>query len=90
MWEEYLKVIPEGERDEMVSAYYRRLTSEDEQVRLEAAHAHFKRWARSKCLFSPSRALCNDASENLFSKLLLVAIRLWQGLQATFGRSRRE
>ncbi len=39
VWEEYLKVIPEGERGDMVSAYYRRLTSEDEQVRLEAARA---------------------------------------------------
>jgi proline iminopeptidase len=39
VWEEYLKVIPEEERGDMVSAYYRRLTSEDEQVRLEAARA---------------------------------------------------
>ncbi len=39
VWEEYLKVIPEDERADMVSAYYRRLTSEDEQVRLEAARA---------------------------------------------------
>jgi len=39
VWEEYLKVIPEDERDDMVSAYYRRLTSDDEQVRLEAARA---------------------------------------------------
>src|SRR5215210_7978559 len=39
VWEEYLKVIPESERDDMVSAYYRRLTSEDEAVRLEAARA---------------------------------------------------
>jgi proline iminopeptidase len=39
VWEEYLKVIPEEERGDMVSAYYRRLTSEDERVRLEAARA---------------------------------------------------
>ncbi|HEU4596765.1 MAG TPA: prolyl aminopeptidase [Pyrinomonadaceae bacterium] len=39
VWEEYLKVIPEEERGDMVSAYYRRLTSDDEQVRLEAARA---------------------------------------------------
>lgn len=39
VWEEYLKVIPESERADMVSAYYRRLTSEDESVRLEAARA---------------------------------------------------
>lgn len=39
VWEEYLKVIPEAERSDMVSAYYRRLTSEDESIRLEAARA---------------------------------------------------
>jgi len=39
VWEEYLKVIPENERDDMVSAYYRRLTSNDEKVRVEAARA---------------------------------------------------
>jgi len=39
VWEEYEKVIPEGERGDFVSAYYKRLTSEDEQVRLEAARA---------------------------------------------------
>ncbi|HCX31216.1 MAG TPA: prolyl aminopeptidase, partial [Blastocatellia bacterium] len=39
VWEEYLQVIPEAERADMVSAYYRRLTSEDESVCLEAARA---------------------------------------------------
>jgi proline iminopeptidase len=39
VWEEFLKVIPETERHDMVSAYYRRLTSDDEQVRVEAARA---------------------------------------------------
>ena len=39
VWEEYLKVIPEAERADMVSAYYRRLTSDDESVRVEAARA---------------------------------------------------
>lgn len=39
VWEEYLKVIPEAERADMVSAYHRRLTSEDESVRVAAARA---------------------------------------------------
>ena len=38
-WEQYLEVIPEAERDDMLGAYYRRLTSDDETVRLEAARA---------------------------------------------------
>src|SRR5882762_6483872 len=39
VWEEFVKVIPESERDDMVSAYYRRLTGDDEQARIEAARA---------------------------------------------------
>ena len=38
-WEHYIKVIPEAERTDMLGAFHRRLTSEDESVRLEAARA---------------------------------------------------
>ncbi len=38
-WEKYLAPIPEVERGDIISAYHRRLTSEDESVRLEAAQA---------------------------------------------------
>ncbi len=38
-WEHYLAPIPEAERGDMIAAYHRRLTSEDETVRLEAAKA---------------------------------------------------
>jgi proline iminopeptidase len=55
VWEEYLKVIPEAERADMVSAYHRRLTSEDDAVRLEAARA-WSIWegSTSKLFFDPS------------------------------------
>ncbi len=39
VWEQYLQVIPEAERGDMLSAYYRRLTSADDVVRIEAARA---------------------------------------------------
>lgn len=39
VWEQYLNVIPEAERADMLSAYHRRLTSDDEAVRVEAARA---------------------------------------------------
>jgi proline iminopeptidase len=39
VWEEYEKVVPVEERGDFVGAYYRRLTSEDPAVRLEAARA---------------------------------------------------
>lgn len=39
LWEEYVKPIPENERHDFVTAYYKRLTSPDAQVRKTAAHA---------------------------------------------------
>ncbi len=39
VWEEYEKIIPAEERGDFVGAYHRRLTSEDPDVRLEAARA---------------------------------------------------
>jgi len=38
-WEQYLAPVPESERDDMVSAYYRLLTNDDELTRLKAARA---------------------------------------------------
>ncbi|MBD2081209.1 prolyl aminopeptidase [Leptolyngbya sp. FACHB-17] len=38
-WEQYLAPIPPEERDDMVSAYYRRLTSDDAEIRAIAAKA---------------------------------------------------
>jgi proline iminopeptidase len=38
-WEQYLAPIPENERDDLVQAYYKRLTSDDEATCLEAAKA---------------------------------------------------
>jgi proline iminopeptidase len=38
-WEEFLAPIPEVERGDLMSAYHRRLTSEDPEVRLAAARA---------------------------------------------------
>lgn len=42
VWDSYLKPIPEGERQDLVAAYYKRLTSSDPAVRLEAAKAWSK------------------------------------------------
>src|SRR5919202_3217327 len=39
VWEQYLAVIPPEERGDMLAAYYRRLTSDDEATRVEAARA---------------------------------------------------
>ena len=42
-WEEYREFIPPAERDDFVKAYYKRLTSSDEGLRLEAARI-WSRW----------------------------------------------
>jgi proline iminopeptidase len=39
LWEEYERVIPPAERGDMMMAYYKRLTSVDDNVRAEAARA---------------------------------------------------
>ena len=39
IWETYTVPIPEAERADMIGAYYRRLTSDDREIRLSAARA---------------------------------------------------
>ena len=52
VWEEYVNVIPEDERHDMVSAYHRRLTGTNEQEKINAARA-WSIWegSTSKLLF---------------------------------------
>ena len=54
-WQEYLKPIPLEERHDLLSAYHKRLTSEDRQVRLEAARA-WAVWEASTSKLIPSKA----------------------------------
>jgi proline iminopeptidase len=62
VWEEYVRVIPQAERGNMLEAYYRRLTSDDEAVRLEAARA-WSVWEGSTSKLIPDPNLINDFSE---------------------------
>jgi proline iminopeptidase len=62
VWEEYVKIIPEAERGNMLEAYYRRLTSEDEAVRLEAARA-WSVWEGSTSKLIPDPNLIDDFAE---------------------------
>jgi proline iminopeptidase len=61
-WEQYARVIPEGERDEMINAYYRRLTSDDAAVRLEAARA-WSIWEASALKLIPDQKIIDEFSE---------------------------
>jgi len=53
-WEEYLKPIPLEERDDLLAAYHKRLTSEDPTIRLEAARA-WSVWEASTSKLIPSK-----------------------------------
>ncbi|MCS6885207.1 MAG: prolyl aminopeptidase [Acidobacteriota bacterium] len=61
-WEEYLAPIPQEERSDMIAAYYRRLTSEDETVRLAAARA-WSIWEGSTSKLYVSQALIDNFAE---------------------------
>ena len=54
-WAEYIKPIPPEERDDLLTAFYQRLTSEDRQVRLTAAQA-WSIWEASTSKLIPSTA----------------------------------
>ena len=69
-WEQYLHIIPEDERDDMINAYYRRLTSDEEPVRLEAAKA-WAIWEASALKLLPDRNLIEEFAEP--DKALAVA-----------------
>lgn len=60
-WEEYVRIIPEAERGDMIRAYYRRLTSDDPAVRLEAARA-WAIWEASALKLLPDQSLIDDFS----------------------------
>ena len=55
-WEAYLKPIPPAERFDLIAAYYKRLTSPDRAVRLEAAQA-WSIWEGSTSKLIPDAGL---------------------------------
>jgi proline iminopeptidase len=61
-WEEYVRIIPEAERNDLIGAYYRRLTSDDAAVRLEAAKA-WAIWEASALKLLPDQKLIDEFGE---------------------------
>ena len=65
-WEEYLKPIPAEERSDLLNAYYRRLTSEDKKVRLEAAKS-WSIWEASTSKLFLDKSLMNSFGDSAFA-----------------------
>jgi proline iminopeptidase len=65
-WEHYLAPIPVDERNDLVAAYYRRLTSSDPNVRIEAARA-WSIWEASTSKLVPDTGLIDHFSEDKFA-----------------------
>ena len=62
IWEQYVQLIPESERGDMIAAYYRRLTSDDLTVRLAAAEA-WSLWEASALKLIPDPKVIEEFTE---------------------------
>jgi len=58
-WEDYCRPIPEDERDNMVAAYYKRLTSDNDLVRTKAAKA-WSIWEGRTSTLKPNSDVVNS------------------------------
>lgn len=65
-FDNYLAVIPENERHDLVKAYYQRLTSEDPSIRLQAAKA-WSVWEAATSKLIPDTALMDQFEEDDFA-----------------------
>jgi proline iminopeptidase len=60
-WEEFISSIPEEERDNLITAFHRRLTGEDELAKMNAAK-HWSLWEGRCATLHPSKAVCERFS----------------------------
>jgi len=65
-WQQYIAPIPEDERDDLIGAYHRRLTSPDEATRLAAARA-WSIWEASTSLLLPDEAFIKSHEDAHFA-----------------------
>ena len=62
LWQHYLAPIPESERDDLLNAYHRRLTSDDESERLAAARA-WSTWEGATSFLRPNKVATEEFGE---------------------------
>ncbi|MCP3688012.1 MAG: prolyl aminopeptidase [Gammaproteobacteria bacterium] len=61
-WQQFLKPVPKKERGDLISAYYKRLTSKNEIVRMGAAKA-WSIWEGSAATLKPDKQVVNYFSD---------------------------
>ncbi|MFL0810927.1 MAG: prolyl aminopeptidase [Agarilytica sp.] len=61
-WQDFIKPIPENERDNIIAAYYKRLTGENELAKMAAAKA-WSMWEGQCATLRPSTEVVNAFSE---------------------------
>jgi len=66
-WKQFLAPIPEVERGDLISAYHRRLTSDDPDVRVQAARA-WSVWEASTSTLHPDPEAIEKASQDRFAE----------------------
>ena len=71
-WQDFCAPIPQKERDDMVGAYYERLTSDDELIRTKAAKA-WSIWEGRTSTLKPSNEVVNSFG-NLHTAVSLARI----------------
>ena len=76
-WEKYISVIPEEERGDLITAYYKRLTHEDRAVRVEAARA-WSMWEGSIVTLLPDEDVVNDfGDEDYAISMATIECHFW-------------
>jgi proline iminopeptidase len=65
-WEEFLAPIPEDERGDLITAYRKRLTGNDEAAKLQAARA-WSRWEAGTITLVPDQRLIDSFNDALFA-----------------------
>nr|WP_168736293.1 prolyl aminopeptidase [Burkholderia sp. Tr-862] len=66
LWEEFLAPIPEAERGDLMAAYHRRLTGDDEAAKLEAARA-WSLWEGRTITLLPDPALAAHFADGRYA-----------------------
>ncbi len=76
-WEKFIEVIPEEERGDLITAYYKRLTSEDRDTRVEAARA-WSMWEGSIVTLLPNDDLVEDfGDEDYAISMATIECHFW-------------